>query len=99
MNNYQKEAHKFAFYNDDHYPEYGLVEEVGEFMGKIAKSQRGDQELNQKDLKKELGDILWMLSEVCTKHNFTLQDIADSNLNKLKDRQERGVLSGNGDNR
>lgn len=48
---------------------------------------------------KELGDVLWQISGLCTVMNVSLEDIAKQNLNKLADRQKRNVIDGNGDNR
>lgn len=50
-------------------------------------------------LQKELGDILWQLSGVCSVFGWNLEDIAKLNLAKLADRKKRGVISGNGDER
>jgi len=36
---------------------------------------------------------------LCRDLNVDMQDIANNNIKKLKDRQERGVLSGSGDKR
>lgn len=52
-----------------------------------------------KDIKCELGDVLWQLSGVCSSMDFSLNDIAKQNLKKLADRQQRGVIDGNGDYR
>lgn len=51
------------------------------------------------ELMAEYGDVLWELAGLCSVCGFTLQDIADMNLDKLHSRQERGVIDGNGDNR
>jgi NTP pyrophosphatase (non-canonical NTP hydrolase) len=51
------------------------------------------------DLKKEAGDILWELSGLCTVMGWSLEDIAQLNLDKLASRKERGVIVGDGDNR
>lgn len=51
------------------------------------------------ELCKELGDVLWQLSGVCSVMNVTLENIAEQNLSKLADRQKRNVIDGNGDNR
>ena len=40
LNDYQKEAMKFAKYSDVEYPFLALTEEVGEVMGKLAKFVR-----------------------------------------------------------
>lgn len=48
---------------------------------------------------KELGDVLWMLSEVAVSYGISLDDIAKTNISKLYDRRNRGVIIGEGDNR
>lgn len=51
------------------------------------------------DLKKEAGDILWEISGLCSVMGWSLEDIAQMNLEKLSSRKERGVIVGDGDNR
>ena len=51
------------------------------------------------ELKKEAGDILWQLSGLCTIMGWSLEDVAQINLDKLASRNQRGVIDGNGDNR
>lgn len=101
MNEYQLEASTFATYNNMNYPYFALVEEVGEFCGKIAKNMRGDRspEETQALMKKEAGDILWNLSEICTLNGWTLEEIAQQNLEKLRSRKERDLIKGDGDER
>lgn len=53
----------------------------------------------REEIKKELGDILWQLSGLCSVMNFDLEDVARTNLEKLASRKRRGVIDGNGDNR
>lgn len=50
-------------------------------------------------MKQECGDILWQLSGLCAAHGWSLEEIAQMNLDKLASRKERGVIEGNGDNR
>ena len=50
-------------------------------------------------IKKELGDVLWYISNLCTELNFNLEDVALQNLEKLKLRASRGKISGSGDDR
>jgi len=50
-------------------------------------------------IKKELGDVLWYISNLCTELNFNLEDVALQNLEKLKIRSAKGMISGSGDNR
>ena len=51
------------------------------------------------ELKKEAGDILWQLSGLCTVMGWSLEEVAQMNLDKLASRNSRGVIDGNGDNR
>jgi len=50
-------------------------------------------------IKKELGDVLWYVSNLCTELNYDLQDVALHNLEKLKLRASKGKISGSGDDR
>ena len=77
----------------------GLVGEAGEVAEKYKKFLRGDSELNKDDIKLELGDVLYYIARICDDNNIKLLDVAISNIDKLKDRQKRNVLKGNGDSR
>jgi NTP pyrophosphatase (non-canonical NTP hydrolase) len=83
------------------YPALGLAEETGEVCGKISKMMRDDISLvDQKDnLKKEMGDVLWYLAALAHDCGLSLQAIAETNIEKLKARQQAGTLHGEGDNR
>lgn len=96
---YQKEAREFAIYKNPLYPVLGLAEEAGEVVGKWAKALRGDGVLDRKSIKKELGDVLWMLSACADEMGFSLEDIAKENIVKLTDRANRNKIKGEGDNR
>lgn len=47
----------------------------------------------------ELGDVLWYLAALAEDLGYTLDTIAQMNMDKLLDRRKRGVIQGNGDNR
>ena len=49
------------------------------------------------ELKKEAGDILWQLSGLCTVMRWSLEDVAQTNLDKLAARKAAGTIDGNGD--
>ena len=49
------------------------------------------------ELKKEAGDILWQLSGLCSVMGWSLEDVAQMNLDKLAARKEAGTIDGNGD--
>lgn len=159
---YQNEAVKFrtATANNEEYLVLGLIEEVGEAAGKLAKRRR-DGVFDKQAFVKELGDILWFVANLLdyrqnkeakqrlkscfmwsffdgcfsTSHlkllavqathlvnssrfysdafkhvlrwlgclandfDYTLEQVAEINLAKLRDRQARGVICGNGDER
>lgn len=76
----------------------GLSGEAGEYSEKVKKLIR-DGKLDKPLAAKELGDVLWYLTRSANELGYTLTDIAEINVVKLTDRQERGVLGGNGDTR
>ena len=104
---YQKQARKFAVYESQYYPFFGIAEEVGEFVGLAAKLERGDSIKERfgsmagvhEAFAKEAGDILWQLSQCLEEMGLSLQVVAEMNLKKLEDRKQRGVLKGSRDNR
>ena len=53
----------------------------------------------RKDLSKELGDVMWMVAELCTVYGLDLGEVMSENIGKLTDRKKRGVIVGEGDNR
>ena len=107
FDNYQIEARKTAIYpNEDNnfiYPTLGLVGESGEVAEKIKKILRDKKGTFDQDskfaIKKELGDVLWYLSNLCDELNFSLNDVAKTNLEKLNSRLSRNKISGSGDER
>lgn len=102
FNFYQDEARKTAIYPNNYkvtYPLLGLTGEVGEFANKYKKVIRDGITLDRKDLESELGDILWYLSNLASDLGISLDAIAANNIMKLKNRMDRGVIKGSGDNR
>lgn len=81
----------------------GLCDEAGEVAGKVKKLYRDyNGELTEeykKEIEKELGDVIWYLSQMCTKLGLDFNEVAKMNLDKLNSRKERNKLSGSGDNR
>lgn len=104
---YQEKSRKTAVYpnigDNFVYPTLGLAGEAGEVAEKIKKVIRDkggiiDDETREL-IKKELGDVLWYVSQIASELNLSLEDIAETNIKKLYDRLERGKISGSGDNR
>jgi len=106
---YQEFAKTTAIYPDNAkvvYPTLGLSGEAGEVAEKVKKNIRKSKfgsfefygnELD--DIAKELGDVLWYVSALATDIGYSLEDIAQMNVEKLKSRQERNKIEGEGDNR
>ena len=104
---YQNKSRKTAIYpkvgENFVYPTLGLAGETGEVAEKIKKVLRDKNgvisEETKVELNKELGDVLWYLSQLASELKISLDDIAESNIEKLYSRLERNKLSGEGDNR
>jgi len=76
-----------------------LVGEVGELAQLVKRETRDGTIPDKATVEKEIGDILWGLTQLATDYNVTLIDAAYQNLAKLSSRKERGVLQGQGDDR
>ena len=104
---YQKKARETAQYpnigSNFIYPTLGLVGESGEVAEKVKKVIRDKQgifdEESRNAIKKELGDVLWYISNLSSEFNFNFEDVALENLDKLKKRSLFGKISGSGDDR
>lgn len=76
-----------------------LAGEVGELSSLVAKSVRDKHDLDADKFIKEAGDVLWMLSAVCTYYGLSLDEVATTNLKKLEERKLKNTIQGSGDNR
>jgi NTP pyrophosphatase (non-canonical NTP hydrolase) len=76
----------------------GLCGEAGEVAEKIKKTLR-DGGGDPAEIAKELGDVLWYLTNLATFLKYDLSEIAQLNKDKLISRLERGTFHGSGDNR
>jgi NTP pyrophosphatase (non-canonical NTP hydrolase) len=85
------------------YPALGLAGEAGEVAEHAKKAIRDDAgeitDERRAAVGKELGDVLWYVAQLATELGLDLDEIAETNLDKLLSRQRRGVLSGSGDER
>lgn len=86
-----------------YYPALKLAGEAGEVAEKIGKMYRDDAGILTAErrlaLLDELGDPLWYITEIAHRLGFSLEDVARRNNEKLADREERGVIKGDGDKR
>jgi NTP pyrophosphatase (non-canonical NTP hydrolase) len=102
FNEYQKLSHLTAVYPSDsakYYLTLGLAGEAGEVANKIKKEIRDGKTVTKEEIKGELGDVLWYLSELALSYGIELDEIALSNVKKLQDRKRRGTIKGSGDHR
>lgn len=101
FNHYQKQTEKTAVYPDEEALSYlalGVSGEAGEVAEKIKKHKRGD-DLDLEKARKEIGDVLWYLARLSDELGFDLGDVAEENLRKTQDRDQRGKIKGEGDDR
>jgi NTP pyrophosphatase (non-canonical NTP hydrolase) len=89
--------------NAINYTVLGLTGEAGETANVLKKVFRDESAIltdkNRMNIADELGDVLWYAARLAEELGFTLSDIAQRNLDKLEDRNNRGVISGSGDYR
>lgn len=85
------------------YPALGLAGEAGEVADKIKKCIRDNVDYNDDDVARsialEIGDVLWNCAMLASDLGYTLDDVAQLNIDKLESRMNRHTISGSGDNR
>jgi NTP pyrophosphatase (non-canonical NTP hydrolase) len=106
LDDYQRQARTTAIYSRSDcltYPALGLCGEAGEVANIVKKWIRDSNRELSPDIKakliKELGDVLWYLSQVASDLGVSLNEVASINLAKLADRAARNTLGGSGDDR
>ncbi len=107
LNEYQEAASKTALYPNRGsnliYPTLGLCGETGEIAEKVKKLIRDRNGVMddawKAELVKELGDVLWYVSQTAVELGSDLETVAQANVEKLRSRQDRNKLHGDGDNR
>jgi len=81
----------------------GLIGEAGEIAEKMKKIIRVKScVISEEDrvlLIKEDGDVVWYTGAIAGELDVTLERVAQTNIDKLLSRKQRGVISGSGDNR
>lgn len=98
---FQDECRKTAIYakrDGVMYTALGLASEAGEYAGKVKKGIR-DGQFDDQAAAAELGDVLWYVAMAAHELGYGLHEIANGVLAKLKDRANRDVIKGSGDNR
>ena len=104
---YQKLSRETAVYpgagKNFIYPTLGLAGESGEVAEVIKRVIRDKNgvvdEATKMAVIKELGDVLWYLTQLAAELDLSLDEIAVTNIEKLQDRKNRGTLHGKGNER
>ena len=68
----------------------GLCGEAGEVIDLVKKHLHQGHELDREAIKKELGDIAWYLAETAYVLGFSLEEVFQGNIEKLKMRYPEG---------
>lgn len=105
---YQKEALTTVYNTQEPLMEktiwaMGVAGEAGEVVEKwkkiVAYKEGNISKEDLAELGKELGDVVWYIAVMAHSLGLSFDDIMAKNLEKLKSRKERGVITGQGDNR
>lgn len=106
VNEYQNEAIKTKIYGSGMaiiYPSLKLNGEAGEVAEKVGKTMRDNNGVFTDEIKleiaKEIGDVMWYCSALSEDIGFTLEEVCQLNLEKLRKRREENKIHGEGDNR
>lgn len=68
---------------------HGMASEVGEIHGIYQKMYQGHG-LDESHVRKELGDLLWFIAELCTAYDWDLDVVCWENIEKLRNRYPKG---------
>lgn len=106
LNEYQEGARSTAIYPESRqiiYPTLGLTGEAGEVADKVKKVIRDNQDEfspeRKHEIALELGDVLWYAASLAHDLGYTLEEVAQMNLDKLASRMQRNKIHGSGDER
>lgn len=71
----------------------GLAGEAGEVAELVKKGIFHQHGLDKAKMFKEIGDVLWYVAAICTKLDFSMADIMQANIDKLRERYPEGYSS------
>jgi NTP pyrophosphatase (non-canonical NTP hydrolase) len=92
INDYQQMSSRTAANHEGELANYGLgiAGEAGEVADLIKKSVFHGHEIKKEEVKKELGDVLWYVSQIARLAGLTLEEVATANIDKLYKRYPDG---------
>lgn len=91
LRDYQREAFRtrpdllYDLHNNLHMI-LGIITESGELADVYKKLIAYDKQVDLVNVREELGDIMWYLVNFCTLNGIDLEDVLETNINKLKAR-------------
>ncbi len=90
---YQKESSRTNAPLNDRYNQMtslhmlmGMMTEVGELTDQFKKNLAYGKEIDWINVKEEIGDLMWYISEFANTHNFDIEEILETNIAKLQKR-------------
>lgn len=94
INEYQKLAartinQELTDFGKAYHALHGMVGEIGELHSIYQKTYQGHS-FDSEHAKKELGDLLWFIAEYCTAKGWTLEEVMQLNIDKLRARYPEG---------
>lgn len=73
----------------EHHALHGIAGEVGEIHSLYQKIYQG-HDFDIEHLKKEMGDLMWFVAELCTALDVSMEVICEMNIEKLMERYPEG---------
>ena len=64
----------------------GMTTEVGEIVDPFKKCYAYNKPIDYINIKEEIGDLMWYISNLCNLNDWNLEDILETNINKLRAR-------------
>ena len=77
----------------------GLAGEAGEFIDLVKKWRCHEKPIDLTHAKKELGDVLWYVALLCESFGWTMEEVMNLNIEKLKKRYPNGFTPEQANNR
>lgn len=86
---YQEEARRTTapleseLMNSLHYIS-GVVTEAGELLDVLKKNIAYGKPIDYVNMKEEVGDLMWYIINLCDLYNWNIEEIMETNINKLR---------------
>ncbi|WP_220750907.1 nucleoside triphosphate pyrophosphohydrolase family protein [Apilactobacillus xinyiensis] len=86
---YQKEANKTLIGDEQVLTNcaLGLASETGQLVDLVKKYTFHGEEMSKEQLTKEMGDVLWYLSQVAQWNDINFDDVAKYNIKRLRNKK------------